>query len=102
MSIRQWQLLSSVVFGIYATGMELPDRPEHELVEKTLTVKFKTCTEFRDFVRRALAVRASRLIAFGITEITETKITCGALLNQTEPLVIDESIIESLLSSAEC
>ena len=74
LSIRQWQLLSSVVFGIYATGMEMPDRPEYELVEKTLTVKFKTCDEFRNFVRRALAIRASRLIAFGIEEIEETNL----------------------------
>ena len=102
LSTRQWQLLSSVAFGIFATGMEMPDRPEHELVEKTLTVKFNTCAEFRDFVRRALAVRASRLIAFGIIEVTGKKITCGALFNQTEPLTIDESVIESLLLPTEC
>lgn len=81
--------------------MEMPDRPEYELVEKTLTVKFKACNEFRDFVRRALAIRASRLIAFGIDEIEETKITCGALFNQTKPLAIDESVVESLLPFTE-
>lgn len=100
MSVRQWQLLSAVAFGVFATGMEMPDRPEYELKEKTLTIMFDSCDKFRNFVRRALAVRASRLIAFGVIEITDTRITCGALFNQTEPLSVDATAIESFLPSA--
>lgn len=101
LSIRQWQLISAVVFGIYATGMELPDRPEHELTEKTLLVKFESLDQFRAFTRRAFAIRASRMIAFGVTEITENKITCGALFNETESVGIAESVLDEMFSSTD-
>lgn len=76
----------------------MPERPQYELKDKILEIKFPSHSHFCDYTRRALAIRATRLVAFAVTEILTNKVTCRALFNQTEPLVMDESIIDAVLS----
>ena len=86
LSIRQWQSLSASTFGIYAIGQQLEERPEYTLKEAVLTVNFKTVEEFQNYTRRALAVHASRLVAFVVVGQTENEVRCRALFNQTPTL----------------
>ena len=78
--------------------MEFVDRPEYTLEGATMRIDFKSSTEFKNYTRRAMPIRATRLVAFTVGTVTDTKITCVALFNQTEPLIVDESIIDMVLS----
>ena len=99
LSPRQWQLLSAVSFGVYATGQVLSDRPEYELSGSVLKIMFKTSDEFKNYVRRALTIVASRQVAFAVVEIQDKFVKCRALFNQTSPLECDDAIIDLILNA---
>ena len=99
LSTRQWQLLSAISFGVFGTGQVFEDRPLHALEGNVLTLKFKTTEEFRTYTRRALAITASRMIAFTVDEVQEQSVKCRALFNHTAPLQIDDSIIDMILGT---
>ena len=98
LSIRQWQLLSASSFGIYAIGQQLEDRPEYTLEGTTLTLKFKNADEFRNYTRRALAVVASRLVAFVVVEQNDKEVRCRSLFNQTQSLDIGDAVAELMMN----
>ena len=97
MSPRQWQLLSASSFGIFATGQVLADRPEYEFTDSVLKINFKSTVEFKEYVRRAFAVVASRQVAFAVVEIQSGFVKCRALFNHTSKLECDDAIIDLIL-----
>ena len=97
LSHRQWELLSAISFGLFGTGQRFADRPQYDLTDKVLSIKFPSTDAFKAYTRRAFTVTASRLVAFRVHEVTDTKISCRALFNQTEALPIDGAVIAGIL-----
>ena len=67
------------------------------MTDKVLSIKFSSVDAFKTYTRRAFAVTASRLVAFRVHEVADTKVSCRALFNQTEALPLDGTVIATIL-----
>lgn len=85
---RRWPQLCAITFSLYSTGAAIEERPEHSLVENILTLKFRTSTEFQNFVRRAFFTEATRLVTFDMIERSPNHVICQAILNLTPKIRI--------------
>ena len=75
-------------------GQEFPERPSHTLDGTLLTVHFESGVQFTDYTRRAFRVKASRLVAFIVDGMTETRVACRCIFNHTPILRVVGTIID--------
>ena len=88
LSSRRWPRLCALTFSLYSTGAAIEDRPEYTLLDNILTLKFKTSTDFQNYVRRAFFTEATRLVTFDIIEKCSNHVICEAILNLTPKIRI--------------
>ena len=88
LSCRRWPQLCAITFSLYSTGAALEERPEYTLTDKILTLRFKTSTDFQNYVRRAFFTEATRLVTFIMIEKSPNHVICQATLNLTPKIRI--------------
>lgn len=77
-----------LTYGVYCTGGSFPDRPEPIYRDSILELNFQTASKFYTFYQRALSWTPSRLVEFGLNEISSRRVEGQISANHTPEMTL--------------